>query len=42
MFGGGLPITLDGQVVGAIGVAGGKVDDDILCAKTALDAFDLL
>lgn len=39
MFGGGLPVLVDGQIAGAIGVAGGKVDDDIVCAKAALEAF---
>lgn len=39
MFGGGLPIILDGQIIGAIGVAGGKVDEDIQCAQAALDSF---
>ncbi len=39
MFGGGEPVVIDGVVVGAIGVAGGKETDDILCAQFALDAF---
>lgn len=40
MFDGGLPVVIDGVVVGAIGVAGGKVEQDIACAEAALDAFN--
>lgn len=35
-FGGGIPITIDGQVVGAVGVSGGSVDEDIAIAEYAL------
>ena len=35
-FGGGLPIWVDGALVGAVGVGGGTVDQDIDCAKAAL------
>lgn len=42
MFGGGLPIAIEGAVVGAIGVAGGKVEQDIACAVAALEAFNSL
>ena len=38
-FGGGLPIRIDGAVVGAIGVSGGTVDQDIACAQAGLDAM---
>ena len=38
-FGGGLPIHLDGAVVGAIGVSGGSVEQDIACAQAGLDAI---
>ena len=37
MLGGGLPIVLDGEVVGAIGVGGGSMEQDIACAQAALD-----
>lgn len=35
-FGGGLPITIGNQVVGAIGVSGGTAAQDIECAQAAL------
>ena len=39
IFGGGYPIRIDGQIVGAIGVAGGRVDQDMECAKAGLEAL---
>jgi len=39
VFGGGLPIKVDGVVVGGIGVSGGSVDQDIECAQAGLDAI---
>lgn len=36
---GGLPIVVDGQYLGAIGVSGGASDQDGAVAKAALDAF---
>lgn len=42
LFGGGLPILLDSNVVGAIGVSGGKVPDDIECAEAGVAAFNAL
>ncbi len=42
LFGGGLPVIVEGVVVGAIGVSGGKVPDDIKCAEAGLDALSLL
>jgi uncharacterized protein GlcG (DUF336 family) len=38
-FGGGLPILIDGAIVGSIGVSGGSVEQDIACAQAALDAI---
>ncbi len=35
-YGGGFPIKIDGAVVGAIGVSGGTVQNDVDCAKAAL------
>lgn len=42
LFGGGLPIFMEGSVVGAIGVSGGKVPDDIQCAEAGVAAFNAL
>lgn len=39
MFGGGLPIKIDGDCVGAIGVSGASEEQDTACAKTALAAI---
>ena len=36
-FGGGFPIKVDGEIVGAIGVSGApSVQDDVACARAAL------
>jgi uncharacterized protein GlcG (DUF336 family) len=39
MLGGGLPIILDGEVVGAIGVGGGTMEQDVACAQAALNSL---
>jgi uncharacterized protein GlcG (DUF336 family) len=39
IFGGGLPITRDGRVIGGIGVVGGTPDQDIEIAQAALQAL---
>jgi glc operon protein GlcG len=36
---GGLPVEIDGQVVGAVGVSGVKASDDEICAQAAIDAL---
>jgi len=36
LFGGGLPLYLNGEVSGAIGVSGGSVDEDVSVAKPAV------
>ena len=41
MMGGGLPIIIDGVVVGAIGVGGSSVENDISCAQKALDTVGI-
>ena len=38
MVGGGLPVLLEGEVVGGIGVGGGTVDEDVACSQAGLDA----
>jgi uncharacterized protein GlcG (DUF336 family) len=37
-FGGGKPLTDQGQLVGALGISGGTVEQDIEIAQAALDA----
>ena len=39
IFGGGVPLTVDGTVVGGVGVSGASVTDDCACADAALAAF---
>jgi uncharacterized protein GlcG (DUF336 family) len=39
MFAGGLPIAVDGQRVGAIGVSGASADEDAQCAQAGIDAM---
>ena len=36
IFGGGMPIIVDGTVIGAVGASGGSVEQDILVARAAL------
>jgi uncharacterized protein GlcG (DUF336 family) len=40
-FGGGFPVVVDGEVVGAIGVSGGHYTDDMAVAQAALDSAGL-
>lgn len=40
VFGGGLPILLDGRCLGGIGVSGGSEEQDEACAKAGLEALD--
>lgn len=37
---GGLPLVVDGEVVGGIGVSGGTQPQDLSCAEAAVDALD--
>jgi uncharacterized protein GlcG (DUF336 family) len=39
VFGGGYPIKLKGEMVGAIGLSGGHYSQDMECAKAALEAI---
>ena len=39
VFGGGFPIVIGGEVVGAIGVSGGHYTQDMECARAALAAI---
>lgn len=38
-FGGGLPIAVDGQRLGGIGVSGGSAEQDTECAQAGIDAL---
>lgn len=38
---GGIPIVIEGAVVGGIGVSGGKGDDDVAVAQAGIDALEL-
>ena len=40
-FGGGFPVVVEGEVVGAIGVSGGHYTDDMAVAQAALEAAGL-
>jgi len=42
VFGGGYPLKHDGDVVGAIGVSGGAVDQDVDVASAGVDRFEEL
>lgn len=39
IFGGGIPIEVDNEVIGAIGVSGGSVEQDELCAAAGVAAL---
>jgi uncharacterized protein GlcG (DUF336 family) len=40
IFGGGIPVVLDGSIVGAVGASAGTVEQDIAVAKAAIAALD--
>jgi len=40
IFGGGYPLEADGTVIGALGVSGGAVEQDMDVAEAGVDAFD--
>lgn len=39
-FGGGFPIEIEGEVIGAIGVSGGVPEEDATVAEAGRDAFE--
>ncbi|UCD90827.1 MAG: heme-binding protein, partial [Desulfobacterales bacterium] len=39
LFGGGLPLRLNGNVVGAVGISGGTVEEDIQIAEAVVEAL---
>lgn len=40
IFGGGFPLKRGNEVAGGIGVSGGSVDEDMLCAKAGIERFN--
>jgi glc operon protein GlcG len=38
MFGGGVPILINGEVAGAVGVSGGSAEEDAIVAQAGADA----
>ena len=41
IFGGGIPVKVNGTVIGAVGASGGSVEQDILVARAAVDGLNL-
>lgn len=41
VFGGGVPVRVDGELVGALGISGGSVQEDVAVATAALRAVGL-
>ncbi|GGB40957.1 PduO protein [Lentibacillus populi] len=39
VFGGGIPLEKDGKIVGAVGVSGGAVPQDVQVAEAAVEVF---
>jgi uncharacterized protein GlcG (DUF336 family) len=39
MFGGGIPVTLNGSIVGAVGASAGTVEQDVAVAEAAIAAL---
>ena len=39
VFGGGFPLKVDGEIVGAIGVSGGTVEEDMTIAMACVKSF---
>jgi uncharacterized protein GlcG (DUF336 family) len=39
IFGGGLPLKRNDEIVGGIGVSGGSVEEDLLCATAGIARF---
>ncbi|MBN6188111.1 heme-binding protein [Aneurinibacillus sp. BA2021] len=40
LFGGGLPLRIQDRIVGAVGVSGGSVEQDVQVAEAAVRAFE--
>ena len=42
IFGGGIPIKVDGKIIGGIGVSGGSSEEDEKCCEAALQVIEQL
>ncbi|WP_099361317.1 GlcG/HbpS family heme-binding protein [Fredinandcohnia onubensis] len=42
VFGGGIPLEIDGKVIGAVGVSGSSVPHDVQVAEAAVEVFNSL
>jgi uncharacterized protein GlcG (DUF336 family) len=42
IFGGGFPLKRGNEIMGGIGVSGGSVEEDMLCAKAGIERFTRL
>ena len=42
VFGGGLPLEIEGQLLGGIGVSGGTAEQDESCAKAGIQAIEAM
>jgi uncharacterized protein GlcG (DUF336 family) len=42
VFGGGIPLWKNGKIIGAIGVSGGSVEEDIQVAQAAVNMLDMI
>lgn len=40
VFGGGIPLEVDGEIIGAVGVSGSSVENDIKVAQAAVKALE--
>lgn len=40
IFGGGIPLEKEGEIVGAIGVSGGSPEEDVTVAEAGVEAFE--
>lgn len=40
VFGGGYPVTVDGTIIGGVGVSGGHYSQDMAVARAAMSALD--
>ena len=39
IIGGGLPVTVDGEIVGGVGLSSGTAEQDLVCAEAAIAHF---